>query len=652
MNLKKMADTVRILSADMVEKAGSGHPGMPLGMADVATVLWTHFLKFDPKAPSWFDRDRFVLSNGHGSALLYSLLYLTGFPDFSLDDLKSFRQWNSRTPGHPELGPGVDFSTGPLGQGLAGAVGLALAERMMNARFGDALVNHRTYVFVGDGCLMEGISEEAISLAGQLNLNRLIVFWDDNHITIDGSTDLVTHTNQQKRFEANGWQVLKCNGHNYDDIMAVIEKAQHSDRPVLIDCKTIIGYGAPSKAGSSKSHGAALGPDEIKGLRENLNWPDMEPFKVPEEILEAFHSIGLQNAGKRQQWEERLAHSPDKELFVAAVHQQLPDDLKASLSDYKKKLVLEKPEISTRQASQKALDVLVQKIDILIGGSADLSASCLTMTSKSIFVTANDYAGNYINYGIREHAMAAVMNGLSVHGGFIPYGSTFLSFVDYMKPAIRLGCLMKQKEIYVLTHDSIAIGEDGPTHQPVEQLASLRATPNLAVFRPADSVEVVESYEKALSMQNPSAIILTRQKLPMVRTDVSENLTALGGYVLYEPSEQRQITFLASGSEIQLVLKAKEILKEQNIAAAVVSMPCWRLFEEQPLSYRQQVLGQAPCVAVEMASSFGWDRFIGEKGAIISIDMFGRSAPGEELIKQYGFTPENIVRIVLEILSW
>ena len=497
--LTKMASAVRILSAEMIEKAKSGHPGMPLGMADIATVLWTRFLRFDAQNPNWPDRDRFILSNGHGSALLYSLMYLTGFREMTLEELKNFRQWGSKTAGHPEktLVDGIDFSTGPLGQGLAGGVGMALAERILNASFTDELVNHKTYVFVGDGCLMEGISEEAIELAGHLRLNHLIVLWDDNHITIDGTTAITSSTDMKKRFEASQWLVLSCDGHDFDSITEALTQAQTADKPVLIDCHTIIGYGAPTKAGTPKSHGSPLGADELAGLRRALNWTN-PPFEVDEDTLSAWRAVGTKGADARKNWEERLNRSSQKETFLARLNQEIPADFKEKLKAYKEKLVAEKQTIATRKSSENALNFLTAELPFLIGGSADLAGASYTKTATAKPVCATDYHGDYIHYGIREHAMGGIMNGLSAHGGFLPFAGTFLSFVDYMKPAMRLACLMELPIWYVLTHDSVGVGEDGPTHQPIEQLVSLRATPNLLVFRPCDSVEMMESCECGL----------------------------------------------------------------------------------------------------------------------------------------------------------
>lgn len=650
----KMTNALRILSVDMIEQAGSGHPGMPLGMADIASVLWQKFLKFDASHPQWFDRDRLILSNGHGSALLYSLLYLTGFRQASLKELKNFRQFGSRTAGHPErnLLDGVDFSTGPLGQGLAGAVGMALAERLMNARFGDLLVDHKTYAFVGDGCLMEGISEEAIALAGHWRLNKLIVLWDNNHMTIDGTTNLASSTDIKKRFEANGWSVLSCDGHRSTSIEKALEKALTATKPTLIACTTTIGFGAPTKAGTPKAHGSPLGKEECAGLRRQLGW-EAPPFEMPEDILSAWRAVGAKGEGARQQWEERLAHSPQKKAFLDRLSSKISTTAVHALNDLKKELLQTRKPIATRKASQQVLETLVPLIPQLIGGSADLSAASFTDTSASSGISKSNYAGNYVNYGIREHAMAGIMNGLAAHGGLIPYAGTFLSFVDYLKPALRLAALMSLQEIYVLTHDSIGVGEDGPTHQPIEQLASLRATPNVLLFRPADSIETVESYAIALKhTQGPSVLALSRQELPVVRTDSdgTHNKTSLGGYVLSEPSGKRDITLIATGSEVSLAVRAQALLAEQGMAAAVVSLPCTQLFEAQPLSYRQAVLGDAPRLIIEAGASFGWDRYLGVSGAILGVDTFGASGKSKDVLQAFGFTPENIVLLAQELI--
>lgn len=647
-----MANALRILSADMIEKAKSGHPGMPLGMADVATVLWAKYLRFDPSKPDWANRDRFVLSNGHGSALLYSLMYLTGFPDMTMDEIKSFRQWQSKTAGHPEknLAEGIDFSTGPLGQGIASAVGMAVAECLSNERFGDELINHKTYVFVGDGCLMEGISEEAIELAGHLQLKHLIVLWDDNQITIDGSTAVASSTKMKERFEASGWRVLSCDGHDFESIDQALSAAQISDQPVLIDCATTIGYGAPTKAGTPKCHGSPLGETELSGLREKLGW-SAEPFFVPEDVLSAWRMVGKRGEEERKAWEETLRQTSLNCRLSTQVDKVVSTQVMQKLATFKKKILNERPTVATRKASENVLNILTE-LPFLIGGSADLAAACYTKSATARVITAQDWSGNYLHYGIREHAMGAIMNGIAAYGGFLPFGGTFLAFADYMKPAIRMACLMNLQVWFILTHDSIGVGEDGPTHQPIEQLVSLRATPNLAVFRPCDSIETAESYECALARRdNPSAFVLSRQALPTLRENADENKTSRGAYILRDVNGVRDVTLIATGSEVSLAVEAARLLAVRGIRAAVVSMPCRELFEEQPLSYREEVLGSAPRVIIEAASTMGWDRFLGENGVIIGIDRFGASAPGARLMAEYGFTPENIENVVSELLS-
>jgi len=654
LNLKKMATALRMLSVDMIEQAKSGHPGAPLGLADVATVLWAKFLRFDASAPDWPDRDRFILSGGHASALLYSLLYLTGNNDVTLDEIKKFRQLGSKTAGHPEstLVEGIDFSTGPLGQGLGGAVGMALAERLLNARFGDNLINHRTYVTCGDGDLMEGMSEEVIELAGLWRLNKLIVLWDDNHITIDGRTDISTATDMRKRFEASGWTFIECDGHKYESIESALEKAQDSTKPVLIDCHTIIGFGSPKKQNTPACHGSPLGTDEVSALRQVLGWP-YDPFEIPEDILGDWRAVGAFGEGDRKQWEIRLEHDENKNLFWDAMAHNLPMDLTLTLSEYKKKLITEKEEVATRKASQNTLALLAEVLPYLIGGSADLAGACYTKTPTSDPISKNNYTGNYINYGIREMGMGAIMNGLAAHGGFLPYGGTFLSFSDYLKPALRLGALMNLHEIFIFTHDSLGVGEDGPTHQPIEQLAMLRATPNVLVFRPADSVETIECYETALIFKNQiSALALSRQALPVIRTEAEENKSARGGYTLFEPRGKRQITLVATGSEVSLALKAKDILEKKGVKTAVVSMPCTELFRQQPITYQNTVLGNTPRVIIEAGSSLGWHQFIGQRGGtVIGIDTFGASGKGPKVMAHFGFTPEHIVKAAEKLLK-
>jgi transketolase len=643
----RMADAIRVLAMDAVERANSGHPGMPMGMADAATVLWTRFLKYDPADPAWPDRDRFVLSAGHGSMLLYSLLYLSGVPGVSIDDLKNFRQLGSNTPGHPEYGetPGVETTTGPLGQGVATAVGMALAERLLNARYGDDLVDHRTWVIASDGDLMEGISHEAISIAGHLRLSRLTVLFDDNHITIDGDLSLSESGDMRKRFEAAGWATDAVDGHDMDAVAQALVRAKASDRPTLIACRTIIGKGAPNKANSHDCHGAALGKDEVAATRAALDWPHAE-FDMPQDILDAWRgAFGAPKAAHRD-WTERFAHSPRRAAFEAAIRGQLPAGWRDAIRAHAAKMAETAPAMATRQSSGAALEVLAPAIPQLIGGSADLTGSNNTKVKGMQSVTAEDFSGRYVNYGVREHGMAAAMNGMALHGGFIPYSGTFLAFADYCRPAIRLAALMRQRVIHVMTHDSIGLGEDGPTHQPVEHLASLRAMPNVAVFRPADAVEAAECWEAALdNTTGPSVMALSRQKLPALRTASDENLSARGAYVLKSGANgvAEQVVLLATGSEVHIAVKAAEMLVADGIGARVVSMPCWELFEAQDAAYRAAVLGGAlPKVAVEAAVRFGWERWVGENGTGVGMKGFGASAPADQLYKHFGITPEAV----------
>jgi transketolase len=651
-----MADALRALAMDAVEQAKSGHPGMPMGMADVATVLFSRFLKFDPAFPDWPDRDRFVLSAGHGSMLLYALLHLTGYEEVTLEELKRFRQLGSRTAGHPEFGfaQGIETTTGPLGQGLGNAVGMALAERLMAARFGADLVDHHTYVIAGDGCLMEGISHEAISLAGHLRLNKLIVFWDDNSISIDGATSLSVSDDQRARFAASGWHTDAVDGHDTEAIAAAIERARSSDKPSLIACRTIIGFGAPTKAATAAAHGSALGASEIAGARERLGWPHA-PFVVPDEIRAEWRATAQRGAAAASRWRERLAAAPAelRAEFGRRLAGELPSGAEAALTALKTKFAAEAPKLATRQVSGMVLDALAPLVPELVGGSADLTGSNNTRAKSQKPVAPGDFAGNYIFYGVREHGMAAAMNGMAVHGGVIPYGGTFLVFSDYCRPAVRLAALMGIRVVYVFTHDSIGLGEDGPTHQPIEHLASLRAIPNLMVFRPADGIETAECWAVALKeKQTPSVLALTRQGVPTVRHESGpENRSSRGAYILAEAEGTRQVTLLATGSEVAVALRAREMLAADGIAAAVVSMPCWSLFDRQDEAYRRLVLGGVPRVAVEAASPFGWERYVGERGAIVGIASFGASAPAEELFPHFGITADAVAsraRAVLE----
>ncbi len=642
----QMANAIRFLSLDAVEKANAGHPGMPMGMADVATVLFTRFLKFDPQAPDWPDRDRFVLSAGHGSMLLYALLHLSGYPGMTIEEIKRFRQLGSKTPGHPEFGhtAGVETTTGPLGQGLGASVGMAIGERMLAARFGPELVNHHTYVVAGDGCLMEGISHEAIDLAGHLRLGHLIVLWDDNRISIDGPTSLSTSTDQVKRFAASGWHVQAIDGHDPAAIARALRKAKADPRPSMIACRTTIGFGAPTKAGTEAAHGSALGPAEVAATREALGWAH-EPFEIPSDILAAWRKTGRPGARLRAAWEKRLAAAPARGRFTAALAGNLRAQVEIDLMAYAAELVETKPNIATRKASENALGVINAATDLTIGGSADLTHSNLTLTKGMTSVTADDFSGRYIRYGIREHGMAAAMNGLAVHGGFVPYGGTFLVFADYARGAIRLAALMKQRVIYVLTHDSIGVGEDGPTHQPVEHLASLRAMPNLIVMRPADAVETAECYAAALAERRaPSALALSRQALPTLRQVADGvNRSALGAYVLREARVRRAATVLATGSEVHIAVAAADTLADEGVDVAVVSMPSWELFERQTAAYQDEVLGDAPRLGVEAGIRFGWDRWLGSDGTFVGMTGFGESAPGGDLFPHFGITADAIV---------
>jgi transketolase len=644
------ANALRALAMDAVEAANSGHPGMPMGMADVATVLFSRFLKFDPAHPTWPDRDRLVLSAGHGSLLLYGLLYLTGYPDITLDELKRFRRLGSRTAGHPEFGhaAGIETTTGPLGQGLANAVGMALAERLLATRFGPELVDHRTYVIAGDGCLMEGISHEAISLAGHLRLQKLTVLFDDNHISIDGPTSLAVSDDQLARFRASGWMAEAVDGHDPDDVAAALERAQGSDRPSLIACRTLIGYGAPKKAGTAATHGAPLGAEEVAAARDKLGWPHA-PFVVPEEILGTWRAIGQRRGPDYQAWKQRHDAHADRVEFDRRMSGELPAGLDAAIAAVKRTASSEAPKLATRQSSQNVLEALVSIVPELLGGSADLTGSNNTKAKSMAPVTSDNFAGTYIHYGVREHGMAAAMNGLALHRGVIPYGGTFLVFTDYCRPAIRLSALMGQRVIYVMTHDSIGLGEDGPTHQPVEHLAALRAIPNLLVFRPADTVETAECWALALTnAARPSIIALTRQAMPTLRTThTDENLSARGGYVLAPAEGIRRATLIATGSEVSVALDARSKLQAEGIGTAVVSLPCWELFDEQPASYRDEVLAPSTTrIAIEAAAPFGWERYVGPSGAVIGMTSFGASAPAGDLYKHFGITADEAAAAV------
>jgi len=643
---KDMSNAIASLAMDAVQRANSGHPGMPMGMADAATVLFSKFLKFNPKDPNWADRDRFILSAGHGSMLIYSLLHLTGYKAMTMEQIKNFRQLGSITAGHPEYGhtPGVETTTGPLGQGIANGVGFALAERHMNAKYGDDIVNHHTYVIAGDGCLMEGISQEAIGLAGHLGLNKLILMWDDNEITIDGSVSLSSSTDQHKRFQASGWNTIKVDGHNPRQVANAIRKAQKSTKPTMIACKTIIGKGAPTKGGTSKIHGAPLGDEEITATRQALGI-DYVPFDIPENVYKLWKRPGRKGARANREWKDRLAASPKSDDFRRSMNGELNAGWEVAFDAYKASIAADKPKLATRASSGNALKVLTENITDLISGSADLEGSNKTRTPSTPEISAENYGGRYVNYGIREHGMAAAMNGMALHGGMIPYSGTFLVFADYCRPSIRLAALMETRVIHVMTHDSIGVGEDGPTHQPVEHVASLRAIPNCWVWRPADALETAECWELAIQRTNgPSIMALTRQGLPAVRDDASTNMSARGGYVL-EPGEgSDDVILMATGSEVHLAVEARVELAKQGISARVVSIPCMELFKAQGEKYVRSVLGKdLPKVAIEAGIRMPWDAFIGIDGGFVGMDSFGASAPGADLFEHFGITTAAVV---------
>lgn len=653
---RDMANAIRALAMDAVERAKSGHPGMPMGMADVATVLWTRFLTFDPAAPDWPDRDRFVLSAGHGSMLLYALLYLTGYDCMDVEQLQRFRQLGSRTAGHPERGehPAIETTTGPLGQGLGNAVGMALAERLLAERHGPDLVDHWTYVIAGDGCLMEGISHEAASLAGHFKLSRLIVLYDDNQISIDGPTSLTTSDDVLMRFTAYGWHTQRVDGHEADAVAAAIMAARTDPRPSLIACCTIIGYGAPNKQGKESAHGAPLGEAEVVAARAALGWAH-PPFQIPAPILDAWRSAGKRGADARRAWEQRLADAPAdrRAAFLRAEKALLPQTFARVMQAYKVRLTEQKPDWATRKASEEALKVLTEAIPEMVGGSADLTHSNNTITPSTFPIRPSAFNGRYIHYGVREHAMAAAMNGIALHRGLIPYGGTFLTFSDYCRNSIRLSAIMGLKVIYVMTHDSIGLGEDGPTHQPIEHLASLRAIPNLLVFRPADAVETAECWELALQQETtPSVLALSRQAVPALRLDdAAENLSARGGYVLADANGKRAITLLATGSEVQIAIAARERLQADGVPTAVVSMPCFELFERQDRAWRMRVLGNAPRLAVEAASPYGWTRYVDSEDDVLGMRGFGASAPTKDLYQHFGITADALVSVARERIA-
>ena len=649
--LKDLSNAIRFLSIDAVQKANSGHPGMPMGMADVATVLFKYYLRFNPKNPSWINRDRFILSAGHGSMLLYSLLYLTGYKKIKIQDIKNFRQLDSICAGHPEYeeNSGIETTTGPLGQGLGNSVGMAIAQEILQKKFGNNIINNKTYVIASDGDLMEGISHESMSLAGHLNLKNLIVFFDNNKISIDGSTSLSVSDNYKKRFEGYGWFFQEINGHNYKQISNAIKKATRSKKPSIISCKTIIGFGSPNKSGKASSHGAPLGDDEIKLVRKKLGWKH-EPFEIPEEIMHSWRQIGEKGEELEKKWNDILNKKDNqtKEEFERLFKGELPINLDKLLGDEKLKFFQTKPKMATRQCSSSVISAISNILPELIGGSADLSGSNNTKTENSKIINSKNFLGNYIHYGVREHAMGAAMNGIALYGGLIPFGGTFLIFSDYLKPSLRLSALMKLRVIYIFSHDSIGLGEDGPTHQPIEHLESLRAIPNLNVFRPADINETIECWEIALkSRNNPSAIALSRQKLPYISEHKSgENKCSKGAYILKKTSDNTDVSLIASGSEVEIALEAQEKLRDSNIDSRVISVPCYNLFDKQNQSYKNEVLGKDTFkISIEASSESGWKSVVGKDGITLGLSTFGKSAPYKDIYKLFNLTSDEIVKI-------
>ncbi len=650
---RRMADAIRALAIDATETSKSGHPGLPMGMADVATTLWGRFHKFDAADPRWPDRDRFVLSAGHGSMLLYALIHLTGHAGMTIEDIRNFRQLHSPAAGHPEFGehPAIETTTGPLGQGLATAVGMALAERMMAARFGKSLVDHRTWVIASDGDMMEGISHEAGALAGHLCLNKLAVLYDDNHVSIDGDTALSFSDDVLKRFSAYGWATKRVDGHDPQQVAAALSFATRSKKPTIIACSTIIGLGAPRKAGTAAVHGSPLGSEEAAGAKSALGWHE-PPFSVPDDLVQRWHAVGTRGATSRRAWLKRLARHSMRAEFERAIAGRLPENWHEAVAALKQSFAEEKPKLATRQSSQKCLEALIPATPDLVGGSADLTGSNLTFVKGMGSVSAGNYAGRYIHFGVREHGMCAAANGMALHGGLIPYTGTFFVFSDYMRPAIRMGAIMRQRVIHVLTHDSIGLGEDGPTHQPVEHLASLRAMPNLHVYRPADAIETAECWELAIRRTDgPSLLVLTRQSLPALRTDTAENRSARGGYVLAEAEGARQATLIATGSEVAIAMAARDKLASAGIAVAVVSLPGWKQFEQQDAAYRAEVLGGGPRFGIEAGCDFGWDKWLGPEGCFIGMPGFGASGNYDDLYKHFGITPEAIMAAVRKRLG-
>ncbi|MDC0953877.1 transketolase [Pelagibacteraceae bacterium] len=644
-----LANAIRFLSIDAVQKANSGHPGMPMGMADVCTVLFRHFLKFDPSRPDWINRDRFVLSAGHGSMLLYALLHLTGYKSVSLDDIKNFRQLNSICAGHPEYekGTGIETTTGPLGQGIANAVGFAISEEILKSKKGKDIYNHKTYVVAGDGCLMEGISHEALSLAGHLKLKNLVMFFDNNSISIDGPTSLAVSDNYKKRLEAYGWDYIDINGHNEKQIFKAIKKCQNAKRPTVIACKTTIGFGSPNKSGKSSAHGSPLGDEEIQLVRKKLKWKH-EPFEIPKEILQEWRSVGENGKREVKKWEKKAGSKLKK------ITHKNSQKLTKLFADAKNMAIKESKPMATRKSSEDILNLLTVHIPELIGGSADLAGSNNTKTKSQKIIKPGNFAGSYIHYGVREHAMCGIMNGIALHGELIPYGGTFLVFSDYCKPSIRLSALMKQRVVYVMTHDSIGLGEDGPTHQPVEQIAGLRAIPNLNVFRPADTIETIECWDLVLRQTNtPSVLSLTRQNLKLLRTNNDQiNKCSYGAYEIYRSNPEINLTIIATGSEVEIAVEASQQLAKENIHSKVISMPCQELFEQQESSYKKNLLEETTAkISIEAASTMGWKKYTGNQGVELGIDTFGKSAPYKKIYEHFKLTSNNIIQQAKKIIQ-
>ena len=654
---KDLANAIRFLSVDAVQKANSGHPGLPMGMADVATVLFKYYLRFNPKNPDWINRDRFVLSAGHGSMLLYSLLYLTGYKSISIKDIQNFRQLKSICAGHPEYKKksGIETTTGPLGQGLSNAIGMAIAEEVMKKRFGSNLINHRTYVIASDGDFMEGISHEAMSLAGHLKLKNLVVFFDNNKVSIDGSTKLAVSDNYKKRFESYGWNFQEVNGHNEKQISKAIKKTLKSKKPSLISCKTIIGYGSPNKSGKASSHGAALGDEEVALVRKKLKWK-YKPFEIPKEILSEWRKIGKRGDLQEKKWNiiYNKKSKKVKDEFSRQINTKLPKNLDKIIDKEKRKFFNLKPNVASRQSSASVLEAITKNLPELVGGSADLSGSNNTKTKYSTIIKPSNFKGNYIHYGVREHAMAGIMNGMALHGGILPYGGTFLIFLDYCKPALRLSAFMGLRVIYIFSHDSIGLGEDGPTHQPIEHLAHLRAIPNLNVFRPADTIETLECWEIALkSSTNPSVIALSRQKLPFVtETLTKKNMSNLGGYELKKTNLNPEVTLIASGSEVQIAIEALNKLQEININSKVISMPCQELFDKQSKEYKEKIIDKNSIkISIEASSIYGWEKYVGPDGISLGIKSFGKSAPYKKIYEHFNLTSGNVVKLAKKMLG-